>query len=158
DVGAARARLLPLIHHEKPRALSDHKAIAVARKRPRSALWLMVPTGGHDPHELKAAHDERRDRRIHTAHDHGIQISTADLPEGIAHRVGGRRAAGRDNMAQPAEAEPHGNFAGQRADGDGGYGVRATLLLMSGVIQAVLLFGEVLAAAARSDDYADAAK
>ncbi len=78
-----------------------------------------------------------------------------DVPEGVAQGVGGRSAAGGDDVAQPAESEPHGNFAGQRADGAGGNGVHAALLQVAGVVEAVLLFGEILAAAARAHHHAD---
>ncbi len=58
-------------------------------------------------------------------------------------------------MAQAAEAEAHGDFTGQRADGAGGNGVDAALLLLAGVVEAVLFLREVLAAAAGADHDAD---
>ena len=80
------------------------------------------------------------------------------MAEGVAQGVGGRGAAGGDDVAQPAEAEAHGDFAGQRADGAGGNGVDAALLQVAGVVEPVLLFGEILAAAAGADNDADAAQ
>ena len=61
-------------------------------------------------------------------------------------------------MAEAAEAEPHGDLAGQRADGAGGNGVDAALLQEPSIVKAVLFFGEVLAAAAGADDDTDAAE
>src|SRR5689334_13172695 len=55
DMRSARTRLLHLLQYEEPRALGDHKAVAIARERPRGALRLMIPTRAHDAHELKAA-------------------------------------------------------------------------------------------------------
>ncbi len=61
-------------------------------------------------------------------------------------------------MAQAAETEAHRHLAGQRPDGAGGNGVDAALLLVAGVIEAVLLLGEILAAAAGAHHDADAAQ
>ena len=61
-------------------------------------------------------------------------------------------------MAQPAETEAHRDFAGERADGAGWNGVDAALLDVAGVVEPVLLFGEIHAAAAGSDNHADAAQ
>ena len=118
----------------------------------------MVPARAHDAHELEAAQDQRRDGRIHAAGDDGVQHAAPDVAEGVADGVGGGSAAGGDDMAQAAEAEAHGDFAGERADGAGGNGVDAALLLLAGVIEAVLLLGEILAAAAGADHDADLAQ
>ena len=61
-------------------------------------------------------------------------------------------------MAQPPETEPHRDFAGERADGAGWNRVDAALLDVAGVVEPVLFFGEIHAAAAGSDDHADAAQ
>ena len=81
-----------------------------------------------------------------------------DVAEGVAHRVGGGGAAGGNDVAQTAETEAHGDFAGQRADGAGRDGIHAALLLMAGIEEPVLLFGEILAAAAGADNHADLAQ
>ena len=39
------------------------------------------------------------------------------MMEGIAQGISGRRAAGRNDVAQAAQAEPHGDLAGERPDG-----------------------------------------
>jgi hypothetical protein len=61
-------------------------------------------------------------------------------------------------MAEPAEAEPHGDFARKRANGGGGNGVDAALLLQASIVEPVLFLGELLAAAAGADKHADAAQ
>ena len=61
-------------------------------------------------------------------------------------------------MAQPAESEAHGNFAGQRADGAGGDRIYAALLQVPGIVELILVLGEILAAAARADHHADSAQ
>ena len=125
---------------------------------PRRALRLVVPARGHDAHQLEAAQDQRRDRRIHAARHHRVQHARLNMAERVADGVGGRGAARGDDVAQAAKAEPHGDFAGQRADGAGGDGVHAALLDEAGVEEAVLLFREILAAAAGADDHADPAQ
>jgi hypothetical protein len=153
---AARFGPLHLFHHEEPGAFGDHEPIAILGEGPRGARGLLVPTGRHDAHQLKAAQNQRRNRRIHAARHHGIQYSHLNIAVGVAHGVGGGRAARRNDVAQPAESEAHGDFAGQRTDGAGGDGVHAALLGQSGVEQPVLLFGEILTAAAGTHDDADA--
>src|SRR5208283_2531807 len=95
---------------------------------------------------------------IHAAGDDGVEHTAADVAEGVAHGVGGGRAAVGDDVAQAAETEPHRHFAGERADGPRGNRVHAALFQMAGVKEAVLLFGEILAAAAGADHDTDAAQ
>src|ERR1035441_415672 len=72
-----------------------------------------------------------------------------------ANGVGGGGASRRNDMAHAAKAEPHGDLAGQGADGGARNGVHAALLLLAGIIKAVLFLGELQAAASGSDDDAD---
>src|ERR1035438_7171395 len=92
------------------------------------------------------------------ARTHGIQHAHLNVAVGVPHGVGRGRAAGGNDVAQPAEPEAHGDFAGQRANGAGGDGVHAALLDQAGIIQPVLLFGEIHAAATGAHDDADAAQ
>src|ERR1051326_4655151 len=61
-------------------------------------------------------------------------------------------------MTEAAQSETHRDFAGQGADGPGGNGIDAALFLIAGVIKPILLFGEILAAAPRTDNHADLAQ
>ncbi len=58
-------------------------------------------------------------------------------------------------MAVPAEAEAHGDFAGNGAHSAAGDAEKAHLLDASGVPEAVLFLGELLRAAARAEDHAN---
>src|SRR5689334_9426571 len=61
-------------------------------------------------------------------------------------------------MTQSAKPEAHGNLAGESADRRSGNRIDAALLDVARVIQPVLLFGKLLAAASGSDDDADTAQ
>src|ERR1039457_3938086 len=150
DVGAAPAGLLQFLHDEEPGALREHEPVAVARERTRRALRLMIPVGAHDAHQLETAQDQGSDRRIYSSRHDGVQDARLDLPVGIADGIGGRGAARRNDVAESAEPEAHGDFAGQSADRAGRNGVDAALLDMPAVVEAVLFFGEILASAARA--------
>src|SRR5208282_1182453 len=130
----------------------NHEAVAVAGKRARRALRLFIPASAHDAHELESAHDQGSDGGIHASGNHGGEMAGADGAERVSHGVGGRRAARGDDVAESAEAETHGDFAGQRADGGSGDGVYAALFGMAGVEEAILLLGEILRASAGADD------
>src|SRR5260370_13247729 len=52
NVRPARLGPLHLFHHEEPRTLGDHEAVAILRKGPRGACGVTVPTGGHDSPQL----------------------------------------------------------------------------------------------------------
>src|SRR5687768_17258308 len=80
------------------------------------------------------------------------------MAEGVAHRISGRRAAGRNDMAQAAESEAHGNFASKGPDSACGNRIHAALLYMTGVVKAVLFFREILTAASGADQHANLAK
>src|SRR5581483_8187799 len=97
------------------------------------------------------------DRRIHAARDHRVQDSSLNIAKRVSDGVGRRGAAGRNDVAQTAKSKPHRNFTGQRPNGTGGNRINAALLLLTGVVEPVLLFGEILAAAAGTDNHADAA-
>ena len=60
-------------------------------------------------------------------------------------------------MTVAAAAEAHGDFARDRAHGSAWDAKQADLLDVSGVPEAVLLFGKLLRAAARAEDHADLA-
>src|SRR5262249_1100507 len=157
DVRASCARLLHLFEYEEPCALGDDEAVAIARKRARRALWLVIPTRRHEAHQLKAAQDQGGDRRIDAAGNHGLQHARLNVAERVAERVGGTGAAGGDDVAEAAKSEAHRHLTSERADRAGGNRVYAALLLVAGVIEAVLFFPEVLASAARAHHDADAA-
>ncbi len=88
-------------------------------------------------------------------HQHPGQRAALDSAAGVANSVGRRRAAGRDDVAHAAKSEAHGDFAGQRSDGGGGDSINAALFLVAAVVEPVLLFGELLRAAAGTDNHAD---
>src|ERR1700761_3120595 len=155
NVRTAGAGLLHLFENEEPCAFRQNEAIAIARKGPGGALRIVIPVRAHDAHELKAAQDERRDGRIDAPRHHRLHDAHLDVPEGVTQRVGGGRTASRNDVAHAAQAETHGDFAGKRANSASRNGVDAALLLVAVVVEAVLLFGEILAAAARANDYAD---
>ncbi len=58
-------------------------------------------------------------------------------------------------MTVAAKAEPHADFAGDRAHGAARNAEQADLLHVSGMPKPVLFFGELLRAAAGAEDYAD---
>src|ERR1035438_9585928 len=86
-VRAARLGPLHLFHHEEPRTLGDHETVAIPGEGPRGALRLLVPTGGHDAHQLETAQDQRRNGRIHAARHYRIQHAHLNVAVGIPHGV-----------------------------------------------------------------------
>ena len=69
------------------------------------------------------------------------------VAEAVAESVGRRGTARGNDVAQAAQPESHGNFAGQRADGPRRNGIHAALLLVAGVIKPVLLLRKLLTSA-----------
>src|SRR5271169_1612180 len=158
DVRTTRQRPLALLQNEKPGALTQHETVAVARKRPGSPLRLGVPARGQDAHQNEPAQDEWSNRRVHAARNHRVNHTRLNIPVRVSDGVRRGGAAGGYDVAHPAEAETHGDFAGQRADGACGNGVDAALFLVAGVVKTVLLLRKLLAAAAGTDNNPHVAK
>src|SRR5690348_8043376 len=116
-VRSAGTGVLVFFEYKHPRAFGYNEAIAILRKGPRPSLGIVVPGRRHDLHQAEAFHDPRRQRNIDPSGEQHRQSSELDLPKGVAKRVCRRSTAGREYMAEAAEAEAHTHFAGQCSHG-----------------------------------------
>src|SRR4051794_3537050 len=87
DFRAARRRMSELFEHEEPRSLSKNEAIAIARERAGALLRLVIPSRGHDSHQLEAANDQWSDRRVRTARDRVFQSAALNLAGSISNGI-----------------------------------------------------------------------
>ncbi len=157
DPRAAGQGVFALFQDEHPRPFGDDEAIAVRREGPGGALRRMVPRCRHDAHQREALHDAGGDRGVDAAGEHHRQHAKLDLAEGITDRVGGRRAAGRHHVAHAPQPEVHAHLARERAHRPAGDAEEAHLFDVPRIPEPVLLFAELLRAAAGAQYDADLA-
>src|ERR1700731_3751767 len=115
----------------------------------------MVPGLGRSAKRSLALDDPRGDRGIRAAGEEHRLNPGLDVLHGVADGVSRRCAPGCNDVAIAAEPKTHLDFARHRAHGPAGNAEQTDLLDVSGMPEAVLLFGEFLRPSARADDNAD---
>src|SRR5580658_3937742 len=157
DAGASRASVHIVLDNEHPRALGDHKAVAVGGKRARGALRRLVPRLRQRPQKGVAFDDASGDWRVNSTHQKHRLHSRLNMLVGITKGIGGRSTTGGDHVAVPAKTEAHADLARNRAHSSAWNTEQADLLDVAGMPKPVLFFRELLRAATRPEDYADLA-
>src|SRR5438552_3245481 len=79
--------VIVFLEHDRARAFSHDKSIAIAVVRPRGALWRLVEAGRKRAARRESGKRNPVDGRLRPACHHDICIAKRNQPPGIANRV-----------------------------------------------------------------------
>ena len=143
------------LEDQESRTLADDEALSSPAERAAGALRV-VAAGGEHAHGVPGCENDRGQRRVGPAGEHHVGFSGAERAEGLANRVGSRRASDGKCEVRALESQLGGEEACRRirhgSGDDRRLGARARL----GEAVSVRLLARRNAPEARSDVHAAA--
>ena len=82
----------PHLKYHDASPFSNHEAVSIITKRPRSSLWIFVRTGGQGLQAFKSSIGQRMDARLGRASDHDVCFASSDKTSGVSNGMSTSRA------------------------------------------------------------------